>query len=165
MPRFVGACIYRSDAAKNRSYNDCSCMTPFPTLARQMLRDLRVSPAAVSGERAASVFDAVVHNGLPTRESESGRSQTQVAVNDHEVMGNGGNGCELRGTGRKRATSRKSAGGQLCWSLFLEAMVSDFTRVAISSFVQRTSLERDFLAWFDIVHGHYLAAAHSTNTA
>jgi len=102
----------------------------------QMLLDLGVSPASVSEQRAAWVFDDVVRNGL--RDPGVCIRPTQQALrrnsNGHETrhgeplvgIGNGKRG------GRHSRSRKQPRGDRLCWSLFLEAMVS------ISALVQTT---------------------------
>lgn len=89
---------------------------------RQMLTDLGVSPASISEKNAASIFDDVVRNGLPDV------AERFATLKLHQSRQDGSDGGDdfmtTGGHGRGHSSSREPRGYRLCWSLFLEAMVS-----------------------------------------
>lgn len=101
-----------------------------PSPLKQMLSDLGVSPASVSKQRAAWVFDGVVRNGLTgpgARNSQKEQQALRRNANVHGSRDEGGPLMEIgigeRG-GQHSPYRRHPRGDRLCWSLFLEAMVS-----------------------------------------
>lgn len=103
-----------------------------------MLSDLGVSPTSVSEAHAVSVFDAVVRNGLPDTDPARGRELHGDGVFDGYYVDRGDRGNEgsvggvatVKGvnmgwkTQRRRDDTLHREDSRLCWSLFLEAMVS-----------------------------------------
>lgn len=92
-----------------------------------MLADLGISPASVSENRAADVFNDVVHNGLPEaelllRHNQGQQSQGKTA---RHGAGDGSNdSTEFRGRSGGKQFARQLEDHRLDWSLFLEAMVN-----------------------------------------
>lgn len=90
-----------------------------------MLTDLGVSPVSVTEQHAASVFDDIIRNGLPV----TGPSiDTRLSWGEGAIYGASDRGdyCLMGGERYNggSSSSRKPGGGRMCWSLFLEAMVS-----------------------------------------
>ncbi len=101
-----------------------------------MLSDLGVSPASVSEQRAARVFDDVMRNGLTDPGTCIRRKQQQALRRNANVHGSRDGGEPLMEIGIGEHGGRHSSrysrghprGDRLCWSLFLEAMVSALHR-------------------------------------
>lgn len=90
-----------------------------------MLTDIGVSPASVSEQHVASVFDDIVCNGQPVTGPSIDRRQSWGQGAIHGASGRGD--YFLMGGERYNgvpSSSRKPGGRRMCWSLFLEAMVS-----------------------------------------
>lgn len=100
---------------------------PLPRAFWQMLAGLGVTPVSVSEQHAASVFDDALRNGLAgaqppfackeQRLREESRAAHLADESRDDYLG-------LGIFGRVSSSSRKPLGDRLCWSTFLEAMVS-----------------------------------------
>lgn len=98
-----------------------------------MLSDLGVLPTSVSEAHAASIFDAVIRNGLPDTNPADGRTLHDDGTFDVHCVGRRGRGNEgsiadvatVKGWRARRIgeDALKQEDSYLCWSLFLEAMV------------------------------------------
>lgn len=82
---------------------------------------------SVSEQRAASVFDDVLRNGLAGAEPPFVRKQQQLRKETravHMIDEGRDDFMEVGSCGGVPFSSRKPWGYRLCWSVFLEAMVS-----------------------------------------
>lgn len=78
-----------------------------------MLADLGVTPVSVSKQHAASVFDDALSNGQAGAKPPFARKRQERKKESRAIPVAGVEFC-----------SRKCWGDRLCWSSFLEAMVS-----------------------------------------
>lgn len=97
---------------------------PLPRAVWQMLIDLGIAPVPVSAQHAASVFNDVLRNGLVGAESPFVRKQREETRAAHMVDEGGDVFMEAENGRRVPCPSREPWGDRLCWSIFLEAMVS-----------------------------------------
>ncbi|CAM9482410.1 unnamed protein product, partial [Ectocarpus fasciculatus] len=109
-----------------RARDGASGLSRSQFLKASMLTDLGVSPASVTEQHAASVFEDIVCNGLPVTGPSIDRRQSWGEGAMHGAASDGGDYCLVGG---KRynwvsSSSRKPGDSRLCWSLFLEAMAA-----------------------------------------
>lgn len=107
-----------------------------PNFVFQMLRDLGIARTSISEAHAASVYDAVLRNAMPDMERSRECTQQQIADKGGRASGiaytTGRIGKNVVELGRKeelRLQLPDFKRDRLCWSMFLEAMVSALRRV------------------------------------
>ncbi|CAM9751072.1 unnamed protein product [Ectocarpus sp. 12 AP-2014] len=115
-------CTYSKDT---RARDGASGLNRNQFLKASMLTDLGVSPVSVTERHAASVFDDIIRNGLPVTGPSIDRRQSW---GERATLGASDRGdyCLMAGERYNGvySSSKKTGGGRLCWSLFLEAMAA-----------------------------------------
>lgn len=93
-----------------------------------MLSDLGVTPVSVSEQHAASVFHGALRNGLAGAEPPFARKHHELRKETRAIPLAGEGHDNFMEVGNRAGgvpfSSREPWGDRLCWSSFLEAMVS-----------------------------------------